>query len=71
MAAPQAAVAVAVAGAAAVLVNTAYELLTGVVGRSVGLYRTSMLAQEQFGHGRHQRHPQDFSFTFSIEGVDA
>ncbi|MBL7258048.1 caspase family protein [Paractinoplanes lichenicola] len=68
---PHAAVAVAVAGAAAVLVNTAYELLLGVVGRSVGLYRTSLLAQEQFGLGRHQRHPQDFSFTFSIEGVDA
>ncbi|GAB2568204.1 hypothetical protein Aab01nite_43760 [Paractinoplanes abujensis] len=68
---PQAAVAVAVAGATAMLVNTAYELLLGVVGRSVGLYRTSLLAQEQFGLGRHQRHPQDFSFTFSIEGVDA
>jgi hypothetical protein len=52
-------------------VNTAYQLLTGVVGRSVGLYRTSLLAQEQFGIGRHQRHPQDFSFTFAIEGVDA
>ncbi|RSM64715.1 hypothetical protein DMB66_18890 [Actinoplanes sp. ATCC 53533] len=71
MAAPQAAVAVAVAGGAAVLVNTAYELLTGVVGRSIGLYRTSLLAQEEFGLGRHQRHPQDFTFTFSIEGVDA
>ncbi|MDY7083614.1 MAG: caspase family protein [Actinomycetota bacterium] len=70
-AAPQVALGVAVAGAAAVLVSTAYEVLLGVVGRSVGLYRTSVLAQEQFGLGRHQRRPQDFSFTFSIEGVDA
>lgn len=71
LAAPHVAATVAVAGAAAVLINTAYELLLGVVGRSVGIYRTSLLAQEQFGLGRHQRRPQDFSFTFSIEGVDA
>jgi hypothetical protein len=67
--APHAAVAVAVAGAGAVLVNTAYELLTGVVGPSIGLYRTSLLAQEQFGIGRHERHPQDFSFTFAVDEV--
>ncbi|SCE68728.1 hypothetical protein GA0074696_0232 [Micromonospora purpureochromogenes] len=67
--APHAAVAVAVAGAGAVLVNTAYELLTGVVGPSIGLYRTSLLAQEQFGIGRHERHPQDFSFTFTVDEV--
>ncbi|MEV0005825.1 caspase family protein [Micromonospora sp. NPDC050980] len=67
--APHAAVAVAVAGAGAVLVNTAYELLTGVVGPSIGLYRTSLLAQEQFGIGRHERRPQDFSFTFTVDGV--
>jgi hypothetical protein len=67
--APQAAAAVAVAGAAAVLVNTAYELLTGVVGPSIGLYRTSLLAQERFGLGRHERHPQDFSFAYSIDAV--
>ncbi|MEU8071012.1 caspase family protein [Micromonospora sp. NPDC049151] len=67
--APHAAMAVAVAGAGAVLVNTAYELLTGVVGPSIGLYRTSLLAQEQFGIGRHERHPQDFSFTFTVDEV--
>ncbi|GIF06849.1 caspase family protein [Actinoplanes siamensis] len=67
--APHAAVAVAVAGAGAVLVNTAYELLTGVVGASIGLYRTSLLAQERFGAGRHVRHPQDFSFTFTVDEV--
>ncbi|MDX5460297.1 caspase family protein [Micromonospora tulbaghiae] len=69
MSAPHAAVAVALMGAGAVLVNTAYELLTGVVGPSVGLYRTSLLAQEQFGIGRHVRHPQDFSFTFCVDEV--
>ncbi|WP_328322874.1 caspase family protein [Kribbella sp. NBC_00382] len=69
MAAPHAALAVAAASAGAVLVNTAYELLTGVVGQNVGLYRTSLLAQEQFGIGRHERHPQDFTFTFSVEAV--
>jgi hypothetical protein len=67
--APQAAAAVAAAGACAVVVNTAYRVLLGVVGQSVGLYRTSLLAQEQFGIGRHERHPQDFSITFSIEPV--
>lgn len=70
VAAPQAALAVAVAGAGAVLVNTAYELLTGVVGHSIGLYRTSLLAQERFGIGRHERHPQDFTFTFTVEAVE-
>ncbi|WP_030434609.1 caspase family protein [Actinoplanes subtropicus] len=68
--APHAAAAVAVAGATAVLVNAGYELLTGVVGPSIGLYRTSLLAQEGFGVGRHERHPQDFSFAYSIEAVD-
>jgi hypothetical protein len=67
---PHAAAAVAVAGAAAVLVNTGYALLTGVVGSSIGLYRTSLLAAEQFGLGRHERHPQDFSFAYSISAVD-
>ncbi|GIF73001.1 caspase family protein [Asanoa siamensis] len=70
LAAPHAAAAVAVVGAGAVLVNTAYELLTGVVGASIGLYRTSLLAQEQFGIGRHVRHPQDFSFTFTVDEVE-
>jgi hypothetical protein len=70
LSAPHAAAAVAVVGAAAVLVNTVYELLTGVVGPSIGLYRTSLLAQEQFGLGRHERHPQDFSFAYSIDAVD-
>jgi len=65
LAAPQAAV--AALGAGAVLVNTAHEILTGAGERSIGLYRTSLLAQENFGVGRHERQLQDFSFTFSIE----
>ncbi|MDG4762878.1 caspase family protein [Solwaraspora sp. WMMD406] len=69
VAAPQAAAAVAAVGAGAVLVNTAYELLTKAVGSNIGLYRTSLLAQEQYGIGRHVRHPQDFTFTFSIDEV--
>ncbi|MEV6415097.1 caspase family protein [Kribbella sp. NPDC051718] len=70
MTAPHAAMAVAAVSAGAVLVNTGYELLLGAVGQSIGIYRTSLLAQEQFGIGRHVRHPQDFSFTFSVEAVD-
>ncbi|MEV4517393.1 caspase family protein [Dactylosporangium sp. NPDC049525] len=67
--APHAAVAVATAGACATVVNTAYRALLGIIGPAIGLYRTSLLAQEQFGIGRHERHPQDFSFTFSVEPV--
>jgi hypothetical protein len=67
--APHAAAAVAVSGAGAVVVNTAHRLLTGAVGRSTGLYRTSWLAQEQFGIGRHERHPRGFSFAVSVESV--
>lgn len=58
--------AVALAGAGAILLNTAYQLLTDVVGRSVGLYRTSLLTQERFGIGRHERHGRDFTFRLSI-----
>lgn len=68
--APHAALAVAAVSAGAVLVNTGYDLLLRAVGQSIGIYRTSLLAQEQFGIGRHGRHPQDFSFTFSVEAVD-
>ncbi len=73
MTAPQAAMAVAAIGAGAVLINAAYHLLTGIVGNSIGLYRTTMLAGERFGIGRpaEQRlvRAQDFSFTYLIEDV--
>jgi hypothetical protein len=63
-------VAMAAAGACVVLGNTAYRLLTAAVGRSVGLYRTSLLAGEAFGVGRHPSadllRAQDFSFAFSV-----
>lgn len=71
--APQAAMAMAAIGASAVLINTAYHLLTGIVGRSIGLYRTTILAGERFGIGRPAGQctvrAQDFSFTYLVEDV--
>jgi len=71
--APQAALAVAAIGASAVLINTAYHLLTGIVGQTVGLYRTTLLAHENFGTGRPARQcvirAQHFSFSYLIEDV--
>jgi hypothetical protein len=68
--APHAAVAVAAVSASAIIVNTAYRLLSTAVGDSIGLYRTSMLASEGFGVGRHpvsgSRNAQDFSFAYEI-----
>lgn len=74
VAAPQAATAVAAVGAGAVIINVAYRLLLDAVGKSIGLYRTSLLAQEGFGVGRHPTQgllrAQDFSFAFTIDAVD-
>lgn len=68
--APQAAAIVGAVGAAATLMNIAYRLLMGVIGKSIGLYRTSLLAHEGFGVGRHPKHglmrSQDFSFGYEI-----
>jgi hypothetical protein len=73
LAAPQAAEAVAAIGAGAVVINAAYHLLSGMVGTSIGLYRTTLLAGERFGIGRTpaQRvvRAQDFSFQYLIEDV--
>jgi hypothetical protein len=69
LSAPHAAAAVAVLSAGAVVVNTAYRMLSGVVGPGIGLYRTSWLAQEQFGIGRHERQAQGCSFTLIVEAV--
>jgi hypothetical protein len=63
LAVPQAGV--ALAGAGAMLLNTAYELLTDVVGQHRALPHIA-LAQEQFGIGRHERHAQDFTFRLSV-----
>jgi hypothetical protein len=72
-AAPQAAAAVAAIGAGAVVINAAYHLLNGIVGNSIGLYRTTLLAGERFGVGRPLDQctirAQDFSFTYLIEDV--
>jgi hypothetical protein len=61
--------AVATASACAALINTAHERLTGLAGESIGLYRTSLLAPEQFGIGRHERHLTDFTLTFTVTEV--
>lgn len=72
--APQAAMAVAAVGASAIVINTAYRLLQAVVGDSIGLYRTTLLAHERFGTDRKADQnlvrAQDFSFTYTIENVD-
>lgn len=74
MAAPHAAAAVGAISAGAVLINAAYHLLVGIVGQSIGLYRTTLLAGERFGIGRPAEQcavrAQDFSFRYLIEGVD-
>jgi hypothetical protein len=73
VAAPQAMAAAAAVGAAAVVVNTAYALLSKAVGDSIGLYRTSFLADEDFGSGRQPRSgvltAQGFSFSYHIQRV--
>jgi hypothetical protein len=71
--APQAATAVAALGAGAVIINTAYQLLAKATGDSIGLYRTSLLAVEAFGVGRHPTagvlRAQDFSFWYEIQAT--
>jgi len=61
-------------GASAVLARMAYELVLGVAGTSIGLYRTSFLRRERFGVGRHPTQQlyraQDFSFALAIEPVE-
>ncbi|WP_212840422.1 caspase family protein [Catellatospora sp. IY07-71] len=75
VAAPQAAVAIAAVGAGAVIVNAAYRLLRGAHGNSIGLYRTTLLAGENFGVGRSPGRTavraQDFSFRYRVEEVAA
>ena len=65
---------VAAVGASAVLARMAYELVLGVTGTSIGLYRTSFLRRERFGVGRHPAQSvyraQDFSFSLAIEPVE-
>jgi hypothetical protein len=67
---PHAAAAVMAVGSTAVIVNTAYRLLAGVAGNSIGIYRTSLLANENFGIGRHPanglQEAQDFAFAYEV-----
>jgi len=60
-------------GASAVLARMAYKLLLEAAGTSIGLYRTSFLAHERFGVGRHPKRDlhvaQHFSFSLLIEPV--
>jgi len=73
VAAPQAALVVGALGASATLVNIGTKLLLQAVGKSIGLYRTSHLAFERFGEGRHPANglmrAQDFSFGYEIIAV--
>jgi len=73
-AAPQAAMAAAAIGATAKIVDVAYQLLSGAVGNSIGIYRNSLLAGERFGVGRHPTSgvlkAQDFSLSYEIIDVD-
>ena len=72
--APTAGAIVAGMGAATTVANVAYKLLSAVAGTSIGLYRTSLLANEQFGVGRHPAHglmsAQDFSFWYKVTEVE-
>ena len=73
LAEPHAALAAASVGAAAVIVNVSYRMLSRVVGDTIGLYRTSLLRHERFGVGRHPAkgslRAQDFSFAYTVHDV--
>ena len=62
---------VAAVGAGAVLARVAYEAVRTVSGDSIGLYRTSFLAAENYGIGRYPRQgmyrAQDFTFSLVID----
>jgi hypothetical protein len=64
----------AAVGASAALARAAYELVLGISGRAIGLYRTSFLGREGFGIGRHPSdglyRAQDFSFSLVIDPVE-
>jgi hypothetical protein len=71
--APHAAAAAVLIGAGATIINVAYHALRRVAGDSIGVYRGSRLAAEQFGAGRHPRigarRVQDFSIAYSVTHV--
>src|SRR5262249_22903934 len=71
--APHAALGAMAIGAGAVVMNVTYRALVKAGGTSIGLYRTSLLANERFGVGRHPAkdllRAQDFSFAYTVEAV--
>lgn len=71
VAAPQVATVTAAVGAASILGNLAYQVLSKVTGDTIGLYRTSWLQhRDGFGIGRHPQegshHVKDLSFWYEI-----
>ncbi|HEV2637927.1 MAG TPA: caspase family protein [Actinocrinis sp.] len=70
---PNVAAAITAVSLAAVVVNVAYKMLRRNISDVVGVYRTSMLAQERFGVGRHpadgSRRAQDFSLAYLVDDV--
>ncbi len=72
-AAPQAALLIGAAGAAATLASVSYRLLSKAVGDTVGVYRTTLLAADDFRAGRIPRdglmRAQDFSFALRVRPV--
>jgi hypothetical protein len=72
--APQAALVVGALGAGATMIDISARLLNAALGKSIGLFRTTFLAQEQFGVGRHPAYGtvrwQDFSLGYEIVAVD-
>ncbi len=73
VAAPTAGAIVAGIGAAATVSNIAYKVLSAAVGKSIGLYRTSLLATDRFGVGRHPAagalRAQGCSFWYAVKDV--
>ena len=74
LAAPQAALAAGAVGAVAVLIRAGAVLLDRATGKSIGVYRTSLLPHERFGAGEPAaRYPaagllrsQDMSFCYEV-----
>jgi hypothetical protein len=77
VAAPQAALVAGAVGAVAVLVRASAVLLDKATGKSIGVYRTSLLPHERFGAGDPAaRHPadgllsaQDMSFSYEVVDI--
>jgi hypothetical protein len=79
VAAPQAAIVAGSVAAVATLVRTGARVLDKVLGKGIGVYRTSLLPHENFGAGHPAaRHPadgvikaQDMSFAYEVVDPDA